>query len=346
MIFKPKISVLMAVFNGERYLIEAIDSILGQTFTDFEFIIIDDCSTDNTSIILKSYQDDRIKVFRNEKNIGLTKSLNFGLTVTKGEYIARQDADDVSHPERLQLQFDFLCHNKDVVLLGTQARSINEFGSLSYFPDVKPLSYEAVKYQLFFGNPFIHSTVMFRADIIKSVFGGYNESFRLSQDIELWSRIIHKYKCMNLRTVCLDFRQNPNSVSKFNESNKAIYEENFNNNVAVGLSNLRLISDEEFKEWPQQWIQLNVPYPKIVQIHPNKVFRLMIDLHKKSQFFSKIKTSELKILASINFYYASRRMIKYSYWYSFLLFIKAFSFDFLVVFYFLKAVVRKITKLS
>lgn len=344
--FKPEISVLMAVFNGDRYLIEAIDSILGQTFTDFEFIIIDDCSTDNTSVILNSYHDERIKVIRNDRNIGLTKSLNVGLKVIKGKYVARQDADDISYPERLQLQFDFLCQNNDVVLLGTQARSIDEFGSVSYVPGIKPFSYEGVKYQLFFGNPFIHSSVMFNADIVKSEFGGYNESFRLSQDVELWSKIIHQYKCMNLKTVCLDFRQNPNSVSKFNVSKKVIYEENFNNNVSVGISNLRLIPVEKFKEWPQQWVQLNVPYPRIVQVNAAQIFRLMTDLHNESLVFSKVKTPELKILASINFYYASMRMIKYSLWYSFLLFVKAFSFDVSVVVYLLKYLRRKITKLS
>jgi len=337
---KPQISVLMAVFNGEQYLGMAIDSILNQTYSDFEFIIIDDCSTDNTSEILKSYHDERIKLLKNEINIGLTKSLNVGLNLAKGEYIARQDADDISHSERLQLQLDFFRKNNDVMLLGTQARSIDEFGNLSYFPDFKPVSYEGVKYQLFFGNPFIHSTVMYRADIVKDEFGGYNESFRLSQDLELWSKIIHKYKCMNLNAVCLDFRQNPSSVSKFKKANNAVYEENFKNNIAVGLSNLRLISAEDFKEWPCLWIQLNVPYPRIVQVNAGKVFRLMSDLHERSLIFSQVNPSELRVLAAINFYYASRRMIKYSYWFSFLFFIKALRFNFSVLIYSLKALVR------
>ncbi len=340
----PKVSILMAVYNGERHLKEAIDSILCQTFTEFEFIIIDDCSIDSTSAIIKTYHDKRINVFRNERNIGLTKSLNIGLNKAKGEYIARQDADDRSHATRLQLQLDFLDKNPDVVLLGTQARSIDEFGKLSYMPEFKPISYAGVKYQLFFGNPFIHSTVMFNAHIIKSTFGGYNEDFRLSQDLELWSRVIQNFKCMNLNRVCLDFRQNSNSVTKFKEVNRELFIDNFRKNVDVGLSNLTAISRENFNEWPYQWIQLNVPHPKMVEINPAQIFRLMNDLHAKSLIYSKINASETKSLASVNFYNASIRMISHSYRVSFLLFIKALSFNLLVFTFLIKTVFRQIRK--
>ena len=122
----PKVAVLMSVYNGEKYLREAINSILSQTFNDFEFLIINDGSTDGTADILKSYTDSRIKIINNEKNIGLTKSLNKGLKIAKGEYIARQDADDISMPERLKEEVAFLEIHKDYAVVGTFVKILNE----------------------------------------------------------------------------------------------------------------------------------------------------------------------------------------------------------------------------
>ena len=120
----PKISVLMSVFNGERYLIKAIDSILNQTFKDFEFIIIDDGSMDSSNAIIRSFDDPRVRLIENEKNIGLTKSLKKGIDLCRGEYIARMDGDDISLPERLKKQVEFMDHNRGVGISGTWKRSI------------------------------------------------------------------------------------------------------------------------------------------------------------------------------------------------------------------------------
>ena len=128
MLVNPIVTVLMSVYNGERYLNEAIDSILAQTFTDFEFLIIDDASTDSTPKILHSYDDPRIRIVTNEENLGLTKSLNKGLALAQGEYIARMDADDISLPERLMMQLNFLIDNKTVPLVGSGAIMIDEDG--------------------------------------------------------------------------------------------------------------------------------------------------------------------------------------------------------------------------
>ena len=120
---KPLISVVMSVYNGEKYLKRSIDSILNQTFKDFEFIIINDGSTDKSLEIIKSYDDDRI-VLIDQENKGLTKSLNIGIKTASGKYIARQDADDVSLPDRLKKQVDFLEVREDVVLLGCRAYEV------------------------------------------------------------------------------------------------------------------------------------------------------------------------------------------------------------------------------
>ena len=123
---KPKVTVLMSVYNGERYLHESIESILNQTFKDFGFLIINDGSTDNTPKILKSYKDQRIKIISNKNNLGLTKSLNKGIKLAKGEYIARQDVDDVSLSERLEKQVKFLNSYPSYAAVGTFTKIINE----------------------------------------------------------------------------------------------------------------------------------------------------------------------------------------------------------------------------
>ena len=129
----PKVTVLMSVYNGEKYLQEAIDSILEQTFKDFEFLIINDGSTDKTGEILESYHDLRIKIINNEKNIGLTKSLNKGLKLARGEYIARQDADDISMPERLEKEVEFLETHQDYAVVGAFAKIINKNSEILFF---------------------------------------------------------------------------------------------------------------------------------------------------------------------------------------------------------------------
>src|SRR5690349_9241462 len=123
---KPVFTVLMPVYNGEKYLREAIDSILAQTLTDFEFLIIDDGSKDRSVDIIKSYADPRINLVKNEVNLGISKTLNRGIEIAAAEFIARMDADDISHPTRLQKQYDYLIKNPECALLSTWAKMITE----------------------------------------------------------------------------------------------------------------------------------------------------------------------------------------------------------------------------
>ena len=174
----PKVTVLMSVYNGKRYLREAIDSILDQTFRDFEFLIINDGSTDSSSDIIRSYDDSRIRLIENEKNIGLTRSLNKGLKLARGEYIARMDADDRSMPERLEKEILFLDKNKNVGLVGTYFLMVNKSGKVlsTFSPGTSGLSEKLLE-----GNMFGHGSTMFRADCIEKV-GYYREEFRSAQD--------------------------------------------------------------------------------------------------------------------------------------------------------------------
>ena len=158
----PVISVVMSVYNGSSYLHESIQSILNQTFTDYEFIIINDGSSDDSLNIIKQYSefDNRVVVISHD-NIGLTKSLNIAINLAKGKYIARQDADDISLPERLNKQYKWFSNYKDGVLCGTGAYFINSEGELKKKKKF-PSSNSMIKSRLFYLNPFIHSSVMFK----------------------------------------------------------------------------------------------------------------------------------------------------------------------------------------
>lgn len=211
---KPLISVIMSAYNAEHFLREAIDSILNQTYDNFEFIIIDDASTDSSKSILRSYNDQRIRLHLNKENLGLTRSLNIGLTLAKGSYIARQDADDVSYPERFQKQLDFFRANPGLAILGTQANYIYEDGQLAKgFRINKPLTNTGLHFSLTYDSPFVHSTVMFRSRIIPGKLRGYNEQFRTNQDFELWSRAAVDLSMANMGEILLNFRIVKTSVS-------------------------------------------------------------------------------------------------------------------------------------
>ena len=209
----PKVSVLMAVRNAERYLHEAVHSILEQTLSDFEFLVIDDCSTDRTSLMLNecARKDPRILLSRNREHIGLTKSLNRGLAVASGEYIARQDADDISLPQRLLREATFLDEHPNVGVVGSSNEYIDESGC-SLGVSLRPTDPQFLRWHLFFSNPFIHASVMFRRKIVANL-GGYDEKFKRSQDYDLWSRCSYITELRQLPEVLIRFRKHDNAVS-------------------------------------------------------------------------------------------------------------------------------------
>jgi len=192
-----KISVIMAVFNGEKNIAAAIESILNQTYKDFEFIIVDDGSNDRSYEIIKNYadKDDRIKIIRNNSNTGLTKSLNKAITQAKGEFIARQDDDDISLPSRLELQVNFLEQNPEYSFCGCNGIiKQNGVELLEYF------DYNEIKQNLITKNCFAHPSIVIRKTMFEK-FGNYDEKYLYGQDYELWCRLIYKLKqiSINLR---------------------------------------------------------------------------------------------------------------------------------------------------
>jgi glycosyltransferase involved in cell wall biosynthesis len=212
----PKVTVLMAVYNGERYLRQSIESILSQTFTDFEFLIIDDGSTDSTPEILEEYneRDERIRIIHQE-NIGLTKSLNRGLGLSRGYYIARTDADDVSLRERLEHQVSFLDNHPEIGVLGSGAVTIDREGNVihRFFPTTGP---SVVRWRLIFGNCISHPTVLFRKNLVLEA-GGYPCDSPVAQDYDLWSRLAFITEIDNLPEILVKYRLNPRGISSVDQ---------------------------------------------------------------------------------------------------------------------------------
>lgn len=210
----PAVTVLLCVFNGETHLREAVDSVLAQTFGALELLVVDDASTDATASILASYADPRLRIIRNSENLGLTRSLNLGLREARGTYVARQDADDLSHRQRIEKQFAFLQRNPEVPLVGTQFISIDARGRRRP-PHLwtKCLTSLGILWQFLLENPFVHSAVMFRRDVVLHELGGYDERYRTSQDYELWSRLARRYPLRNLRESLVRFRSSAGSIS-------------------------------------------------------------------------------------------------------------------------------------
>ena len=209
---QPKISVIMPVYNGERYLRESIESVIGQTFKDFEFIIINDGSKDNSLKIIEEYRlkDNRIKIIEQE-NSGVIQALNNGIKIAKGEYIARMDADDVSLPERLEKQIFFLEKEK-AVLCGSWAITINEEGKEIDKMNYPKSTWLKNKLYLLRGNPFIHPTVMFKKEEIVKI--GLYKNHRHIEDYELWTRVVSKYKSINIPEYLLKYRIHNDQITK------------------------------------------------------------------------------------------------------------------------------------
>jgi glycosyltransferase involved in cell wall biosynthesis len=208
----PSVTVLMAVYNGEAYLREAVESILCQTFTDFEFLIVDDGSSDGTANILASYSDSRLRIVRNTRNIGLARSLNTGFHAAKGRYVARLDADDISEVLRLEKQVAFLNAQPDVALLGSWYREVNSGGEVTNEATL-PCNHIDLAWELLFYCPFVHSAVMMDRFRVSQLAGPYNESLSYSMDFELWKRIASQWRVANLPEYLVRLRSSPTSMT-------------------------------------------------------------------------------------------------------------------------------------
>ena len=205
----------MSVYNAEKYLKEAIDSILNQTYKDFEFIIVNDCSKDNSWNILKEYEKKHINIrlINNLENLGLTKNLNRALAISKGDYIARMDADDISELNRFERQMEFFETHEDVDIVGTFSKDINEFGEIIR-TRTTPITHIDIIRMLPKLSPIAHPTVMFRKNSLEKI-GFYNIKYRTSQDLEMWLRAAGAgLKFYNIPEYLFKYRMDDDYVSR------------------------------------------------------------------------------------------------------------------------------------
>lgn len=233
----PLVTVLMSVYNNEGSVSRAISSILNQSFKDFEFLVINDGSTDNTAGIINSFNDSRIRIINNKSNLGLTRSLNKGLKKAKGKYIARIDADDFSFPERLEKQITFLESNQDFVLLGTSFNIVNNDGKI-----IKEVIFntppEKLYYDLIFQNMFAHSSVVFRLREVDNL-DGYSGDLKYAQDYDLWCKLSRVGKIWVLPDLLTLWCDDPLNISNIKRKEQDLISE------GIFINNLRLFNVEE-----------------------------------------------------------------------------------------------------
>lgn len=218
-----KLAVLLPTYNAALYIKASIDSILNQTFNDFDLYIYDDCSIDNTAEIVFSYTNSRVFYRKNTENMGIAKTLNRGLDelLPNYEFIARMDADDWAYPQRFEKQLDFLNKNKEIVLCGTQGYWLNDVNENPLKGWTYPTNTEYIKYYLLFAATFGHSSVVFRSQTITKYNLRYDETITTCEDWELWVRVSKIGKMANLPDFLMKYRilenSNHRSLNKINK---------------------------------------------------------------------------------------------------------------------------------
>lgn len=288
---KGLISVIMSNYNTEEeYLREAIESILNQTYSDFEFIIVDDCSTDNSLEIIKSYNDPRIIIIENEENLGLTKSINRAVRIAKGEFLARMDADDVCMPERFQKQIDYMNKNPSLIVCGTWAELFGDGAYVyrnKYSKKIIP-ERETFQISLLFGNHNgLHNNVAFfrhQTLIDKNIH--YNEKYPCAQDYRMWVECAKNGECQNINEVLVKIRYHDKSISS---AKKALQTECAKNIMAEQLSWIDLDLPEDWETIHYSLLTGRKPF----DLRYKKWIKTIIKHNRKHKFFNQQKLKKI-----------------------------------------------------
>lgn len=215
---KPFVTVLMPVYNAERYVGEAIDSILNQSYLFFELVIINDGSTDSSEKVIRSYSDNRIVIVNNEENKGLIETLNKGLSLAKGTYIARMDADDISTPDRLEKQVSFLETNPAIGLVGSSYTLFDESHEVIAYPEQQ----EDIRLACVFHNPFCHPAVLFRKEIVDTHKLVFKKEYLHAEDYKFWTEFVLLTECHNLKESLLFYRSHSDQISQMHNEEQLI----------------------------------------------------------------------------------------------------------------------------
>ncbi|PJG42966.1 glycosyl transferase family 2 [Acinetobacter tandoii] len=312
------ISVVLPAYNSELYIKEAIDSVLAQTFTNFELIILNDGSSDKTEEIILSFQDSRIIYVKNEQNLGLIGTLNKGMALAKGKYIARMDADDICLPERFAKQINFLEENPDYVICGTAAyRFLNNLTDKRAF--YVPISDDNIRVRLFFNTGFIHPSVMFRTETIRIHNLSFSENYKYAEDYYFWMDLLQYGKGFNLKEKLLYYRVVGTSQTAVGNSN---IEER---KKIIGNIHRRYFSDQKIsvdhKEIELNFYLTNITRMKLLDLQQldfvyiaRFLQKIMFALKKSGLsnktiyeevgkvYFALIYTKKMKVFASKGFF--------------------------------------------
>lgn len=250
----PKVSVILSNYNGEQYLNESISSVLKQTYTDFEFIIVDDASTDSSREVINSYNDSRIKRYYAEKNRHIAYSLNKALEMVSGEYIARIDSDDIWEINKLELQVWYMDEHRECGACFTKVNIIDEYSAIAndiyeeyyrMFNDVENKSQiEWIRFFFYKGNCLCHPSVVMRKSVLENV-GGYHLAYVPAEDYELWSRIVMHYPIFVMEEKLVRYRWEESENKISGKTNGRIYA--FPNVIMLARKRiLNLLGDEAF----------------------------------------------------------------------------------------------------
>lgn len=276
----PAITVLMSVYNGEKYLREAIESILRQTFSDFEFLIINDGSTDATEQIILSYSDERICYLKNESNLKLIASLNKGIALAKGKYIARMDTDDIALPERLHKQFNFMEQHTEVALCGTGCQIFGE--------ENKTVKYSAthneIMAKMLYQCHFIHPTIIMRKSMIDTFTVKFDTHFIHAEDYDFFTRVGEKFKLANIQEVLLQYRIHSQNISELNratqDANSVAIKKRMFKNLGVNITESELLLYESIAHYDYE---LTAEYVG----HAEQLLQKMLAANNQTGYFDK-----------------------------------------------------------
>jgi glycosyltransferase involved in cell wall biosynthesis len=296
-----KVSVIMAVYNNGEYLKEAIDSILNQTFSEFEFLVVDDGSTDTTPAVLSQYRDARIKIIRNETNKGLIYSLNLLLTLSHGVYLARMDSDDIALPDRLKVQYDFMEKNAAVGVCGSFVEAFypnNPKKQIIRYPEDD----WGIRAFTFFQSPFCHPVTMIRREILEKYNLQYSYQFFKGEDYGLWVELLKYAQGATIPQVLLRFRKHDDSASNwgYGKTNEKIQmlasiRQNY-------LSYNKIVLDTKDLYLYTQFTDRSIPCD--LDFHNQKRISgiIKIFLNQLSGTPKKLETAAIHYLATICFY--------------------------------------------
>ncbi|WP_199883818.1 glycosyltransferase family 2 protein [Anaerosinus massiliensis] len=282
---KVKVTVLMPVYNAEQYLKEAIESILKQTFKNFEFLIINDGSTDHSEEIIRAYKDSRIRLICNERNSGLIYTLNKGLKLANGEYIVRMDADDISYIDRLEKQVAFMENNLGIGVCGTW---LETFGNGKSDVWKYSVEHEQIKAQLLFYSSMAHATIIIRTALVMKYQLFYDSSYLYAEDYHLWTKCIDLFRFSNLQEVLYKYRLHDES---FTQQMRGIQSGTAKKIREKNLANIGLNFDKDEVDLFNQICSYN-----IIEKSRNKLFlmlnllnKIFIILNSKNQYNENFK---------------------------------------------------------